>query len=79
MKILRAVLIISIMLVCSPVLAEMSYDEAESKAKEAHDLAASDVTYQQADTRALYFQNVQIIELLKEVREELRSLNSKSK
>ena len=54
---------------------EMSMENAESKAQEAHDLAGSDVIYQQADLKALYYQNIQMIELLKEIRDEVKAAN----
>ena len=44
------------------------------KAKRAHDMAASDVIYQQEDFRALYYQNEQMISLLKEMRDTLRQI-----
>jgi hypothetical protein len=48
---------------------------AEEKARRSHDLAVSDVIYEQENFKALYYQNLQIIELLKEIKEELHSLN----
>ena len=41
---------------------------AEVKAKERHDLATSDFIYTQVELQALYFQNIQIISLLKDIR-----------
>ncbi len=57
--------------------AAISIEVAEQKAKEAHDLASSDVIYQEQDFRALYFQNIQIIELLKEIRDEMKASNAR--
>ena len=42
---------------------------AEEKALEAHQLASSDVIYSQEEPKALYYQNLQIIDLLKEIRD----------
>ncbi len=60
------------------VFAEMSFEDAESKAVEAHSLAASDVIYQQQDWKALYYQNVQMISLLKDIKGELEMLNARA-
>ena len=49
--------------------------DPEEKARRAHELSASDVIYQQEDFKALYYQNQRIIELLKEMRDELHNLN----
>ena len=51
-----------------PVLAEDNTD-AEEKAKEIHQLANSDVIYSQEETKAIYYQNIQIIDLLKQIRD----------
>lgn len=45
---------------------------AEANAKACHDKASEDVTYAQQDIKALYFQNMQIIELLKDIKAALR-------
>jgi len=47
----------------------------EDQARRAHDLSQSDVMYQQEDFRALYYQNLEIIALLKEIRDEMHNLN----
>ena len=54
--------------------------DAAGKAKEIHELASSDVIYVQDELKALYYQNLQIIELLKQIREilDLRLENTKS-
>ena len=49
-------------------------DVAARKAQRAHDLAASDMIYQQEDFRALYYQNQQIITLLKEMSDTLHQI-----
>lgn len=61
----------------TPVFAEMSFEDAEDKAAEAHKLAASDVIYQEQDWKALYFQNVQIISLLKDIKQEMEKFNAR--
>ena len=57
---------------------EMSSSGPEDRARKAHELSMSDVMYQQEDFRALYYQNLQIIDLLKEVRDEMHSINMRS-
>ncbi len=54
--------------------------DAARKAREIHDLATSDVIYVQDELKALYYQNLQIIELLKQIRDVLTTKleNSKS-
>ena len=42
---------------------------AEDKAKEVHRLASSDMIYGQEELKALYYQNTQIIDLLREIRD----------
>ncbi len=59
------------------VFAEMSFEAAEEKAAEAHKLAASDVIYQEQDWKALYYQNLQMISLLKDIKQELERLNAR--
>lgn len=51
---------------------EMSEQEAQKQAFEIHQHASSDVIYLDEEERALYYQNIQIIQLLKEIRELLR-------
>ena len=51
--------------------AEEFSQDAAKKAKEIHELASSDVIYVQDELKALYYQNLQIIELLKEIRQVL--------
>jgi hypothetical protein len=46
--------------------------EAERKAKEIHDVAASDMMYSNEELKALYYQNVQIIDLLKQIKDLLK-------
>ena len=67
-------LVLTIFSVAS-AFAEISIDDAEEKARKAHQLSESDVIYQQEDYKALYYQNIQIIQLLKDIREELTRLN----
>ncbi|MBI2095870.1 MAG: hypothetical protein HYT89_06855 [Candidatus Omnitrophica bacterium] len=42
---------------------------AEEKAKKLHELASSDVIYTDQETKALYYQNIQIIDLLTQIRD----------
>ena len=53
-------------------------DDAETKARAAHELAGSDVIYEQENFKALYYQNLETIQLLKEIREELHMLNTRA-
>jgi CRISPR/Cas system CSM-associated protein Csm2 small subunit len=43
--------------------------DAQKKAEEIHRRASSDAIYADDELKALYYQNVQIIDLLKEIRE----------
>ena len=43
-------------------------EEAQKKAEEIHEIASSDVIYHNEELKALYYQNIQIIELLKDIR-----------
>lgn len=59
----------------SPALAEEDFSDPEEKARRAHELAVSDVIYEQENFKALYYQNQRIIELLAEIKEELHAVN----
>ena len=63
-----------------PVFAGESMGDAARKAQEIHDLASSDVIYVQDELKALYYQNLQIIDLLKQIRDilDMKLENSKS-
>jgi hypothetical protein len=64
-----------IFLMPSAVFAQDDYLSLEEKARRSHELAMSDVIYEQENFKALYYQNQQIIELLREIRDEMHSLN----
>ena len=49
----------------------------EQKARQAHEKAASDIIYQNDEWKALYYQNQQIIQLLKDIRESLDFIKSR--
>lgn len=53
----------------SPAYAEEEFSSAEDKAREFHRLASSDVIYHDQETKAMYYQNVQMIALLKQIRD----------
>ena len=55
---------------------EMDPFDAAEKAREAHKVAASDMIYQQEEWKALYYQNIQVIQLLKEIRDTLDAIKS---
>ncbi len=59
-------------LACGLTAAQDSEGEAEEKAREIHKRASSDVIFIDDELKALYYQNVQIISILKEIRELLR-------
>ncbi len=50
---------------------DINPNDAAENARKAHELASSDVIYQQQDFKALYYQNLQMIQLLKEIRDSL--------
>ena len=56
----------------SSICAADSFNEAGKKAEEIHEHASSDIIFTEAELKALYYQNIQIIELLKEIKELLR-------
>jgi len=59
-----------------PALAEMSEGEAEQKATEVHNLATKDVIFIDEELKALYYQNIQIIGLLRDIKQLLgKTLN----
>ena len=53
------------------------FDAAEN-ARRAHEKAASDMIYQQEEWKALYYQNQQIIQLLKDIHETLNVIKARS-
>jgi len=53
-------------------LAQTTVEDPKAKAAEIHQRAMSDVIYTQDELKALYYQNVQIINLLTEMRDSLR-------
>lgn len=59
----------AIILSAVPASAQDTYENAEQKAEEIYKEAASDVIYLQNVLKSLYYQNIQIIQLLKDIRE----------
>jgi hypothetical protein len=53
-----------------------NFDPAE-KARQAHEKASSDMMYQNEEWKAMYYQNQQIIQLLKEIRDSLDTLKTR--
>ena len=51
---------------------------AEFKARQAHEKATSDIIYQNEEWKAMYYQNAQMIELLKDIRDSLQILKERS-
>jgi hypothetical protein len=63
---------ISWILTSGLALAQSGAEDAGKKAEEIHQRALSDVIFVDEELKALYYQNVQIISILKEIRELLR-------
>ena len=61
------------MIVAAAPLYAADSESAEAKANGVHELATSDMVYSQEETKALYYQNIQLINLLKEIRDLLDS------
>lgn len=58
---------------CEIAFAEsLSAEKAQSKAEQLHKIASSDSIYADEELKALYYQNIQIIELLKDIRQLLK-------
>jgi len=77
--IVLSILICGLWIACSgPVFAQDEIKEAEEKAKEAHaileeirampDVVSPDSIYTTTELQALYYQNIQIIDLLRQIR-----------
>ncbi len=56
---------------------ELDPTSAAEKARKSHELAGSDMIYQQEDFKALYYQNMQVIQLLKEIRDSLEVIKAR--
>ena len=77
-KIIGAALLLATVLGPAAAFAEEdAYLDAdpEEKARRSHDLASSDMIYEPENIKALYYQNQAIIQILKEIKEELRHIN----
>lgn len=55
----------------------MGSGDAAEKARKAHEMAATDIIYQQEEWKAMYYQNIQIIQLLKEIRDSLQTMRAR--
>ena len=55
--------------VCMTVIPACAQEDAQQKAEEIHKIASSDAIYVEEELKALYYQNVQMIELLREIRD----------
>ena len=51
-----------------PAFCQKDYEDAGKKAKEIYEKADSDIIYLDNVMKSLYYQNIQIIELLKEIK-----------
>ena len=58
-----------------PVCAEDEMLTSEEKAEQSHKLAMTDMIYEPENLKALYYQNEAIIQILKEIREEMHAVN----
>lgn len=54
-------------------------DDPEQKAQDVHNHAASNIIYAQEEEKAIYYQNIQIIDLLKEIRDLLQAHNNETR
>lgn len=76
MEKLYRIFLILVFVICivdfRPIYAEVTFDEAQKMADEIHKKVATDIVYTDQEVKALYYQNIQIIELLKEIRNLLR-------
>ena len=75
-----ATIVCFVLLISSAAFAlddELGSFGAEAKARQAHEKASSDMIYQSAEWTALYYQNQQIIQLLKEIRDSLNILKAR--
>ncbi|HLD69964.1 MAG TPA: hypothetical protein VJA17_04285 [Candidatus Omnitrophota bacterium] len=68
----------SVSLIVVDTVRAQTAEEAGKKAAEIHLVASSDVIYTEAELKALYYQNIQIIEILKDIRNILQ-LQAQSK
>ena len=50
---------------------DMDESGPEAKARQAHQLASSDMMYQNEEWKAIYYQNQEIIQLLRQIRDTL--------
>ena len=79
-KFLTSCFLLLVFLVSIPAFAEDGVSgSAEDKAREVHKLASSDMIYSQEEVKALYYQNIEIINLLKEIRDLLQARNEQQK
>ena len=72
MRIKNYLAFLTLFVVITPAFAQddsLSDYDAARQAQAAHDLASSDIIYQHKDVTALYYQNIQIIQLLREIRD----------
>ncbi len=56
----------------------MDEGDAAEQARRAHEKASTDMIYQQEEWKALYYQNIQIIQLLKDIRDLIQIQNEHS-
>ncbi len=70
------ILLLAIVALCAlgiaQAIAQETIQEAGQKAQEIHKVASSDIIHTEQELKALYYQNIQIIELLKDIRELLK-------
>jgi len=72
MKIMGACVMFLVFTCGIAIANDVAEREAAQKAAESHAKANEDMIYAQQDIKALYYQNQQIIELLKDIRTVLR-------
>ncbi len=69
---MRKIAVLLVILFAVSTIAVFGQENAQEKAKEIHDIAASDIIYTEQELKALYYQNIQIIDLLQEIRDLLQ-------
>jgi len=62
----RVAALVLVLLICIPAYSE---EDAQKRAEEIHKIASSDAIFVEEELKALYYQNVQIIGLLREIRD----------
>lgn len=68
-KIFAVVVLALSLTVHSALFAAEGSEDAEEKARQSHQLASTDMIYSQEELKAIYYENLEIIDLLKQIRD----------